>query len=167
MSMAETVTPIHRRAVRVILVRPDRRILLFCGENPADGRRVWVMPGGGIEAGETVHEAAARELYEETGISYAAADLAGPVWTREHAFSWDHQPYEYEEWFVVARLDSQPTLRPFHSTPVEASGTVGIEWASVEELAAWPETVAPRRLASLLPAILDGDLPPEPIRVGT
>src|SRR5690349_17223825 len=35
----------------------------------------WCFPGGGIEAGETPREGAARELAEETGIVVAADSL--------------------------------------------------------------------------------------------
>ena len=159
--------PIRRRAVRVILVRPDERILLICGEDPATGRRVWVMPGGGIEDDETIHEAAARELHEETGIELEASELAGPVWTREHEFSWDSRAYAYEEWFVVARLATNPVVVPFPGTPREADGMVAMEWASATELLDWPDVTAPRRLPELLPAILAGELPSEPIPTGT
>jgi 8-oxo-dGTP pyrophosphatase MutT (NUDIX family) len=159
--------PISRRAVRVILVRPDERILLICGEDPATSRRVWVMPGGGIEDGETIHEAAARELREETGIDVDAGGLAGPVWTREHEFTWDSRAYAYEEWFVVARLSTEPVVVPFPGTPGEAAGMVAMEWASATELLEWPDALAPRRLPELLPAILAGELPAEPIPTGT
>lgn len=54
--------------------RWDRVLLLFCGP---DG--IWVTPGGGVEAGETPAEAAARELWEETGLRVQPPDLLGPV----------------------------------------------------------------------------------------
>lgn len=48
-------------------MRQDDR-LEVCLINPA-GRRVWGLPKGGVEQGETVAEAAVREVAEETGIS--------------------------------------------------------------------------------------------------
>ncbi len=57
--------PRHRATV--ILSR-DNRVLLVRDR----GRPTFALPGGGIEDGELPISAAARELYEETGLEAAA-----------------------------------------------------------------------------------------------
>ncbi len=64
------------KSATVLLLSPDGRILgVSRGEDTTD----WGMPGGWIEPGETPREAAARELWEETGILVDPQDL-NPVY---------------------------------------------------------------------------------------
>lgn len=61
------------------IVRWHGRILLIRHEK--EGREVWLLPGGGVESGETLVEALRRELAEEVGVLGAAGELQveGPV----------------------------------------------------------------------------------------
>jgi len=53
-------------AVGVLLVDGDRVLLVQRARPPSVGR--WTVPGGGVEVGESLEEAALRELREETGL---------------------------------------------------------------------------------------------------
>lgn len=50
-----------------VLVLCDRQLLLVEHETRKYGR-FWILPGGGQEPGETLHQAARREVREETGL---------------------------------------------------------------------------------------------------
>jgi ADP-ribose pyrophosphatase YjhB (NUDIX family) len=52
----------------------DGRVLIVRRAKPP---RLWSLPGGAVEAGETLAEAAAREAREETGIEAAIIGYAG------------------------------------------------------------------------------------------
>lgn len=59
--------------VRVIVKDDEERILMVKQEHPE--RTVWMVPGGGIEEGETAAEAAVREMKEETGLDITVGPM--------------------------------------------------------------------------------------------
>lgn len=58
----------------IAVVIEDGRALLVRRANPPDAG-LWGYPGGKIEYGETVFDAALRELREETGVEAQAQDI--------------------------------------------------------------------------------------------
>ncbi len=69
--------------VAVCLVHDDGRVLLI-QRTKGNFSGLWSLPGGKIEHGEHPHEAAVRELREETGISARFEELAATV--SEHIY---------------------------------------------------------------------------------
>lgn len=60
--------PDHPRlAVSCVVVREGAVLLVQRGREPAAGR--WAFPGGSVEPGERMADAAAREVREETGLA--------------------------------------------------------------------------------------------------
>ena len=51
--------------VSVVLIRGDEILLI---RHRRDARFYWVLPGGGLESGESLTACAAREIQEETGL---------------------------------------------------------------------------------------------------
>jgi len=61
-------------AVGAIVFRRSDILLVKRGSEPNRGR--WSVPGGALEAGETVEAAAVREVLEETGLEVRAIRVA-------------------------------------------------------------------------------------------
>jgi len=155
---------IVRPTARVLLIDRQDRILLMNGRLPgaagqsAGGLGAWFTVGGGVEAGETYAEAAAREIREETGIH--VFELGPVVWIREGVL---HLPEAtlLKECYLVARCDgTEPDRRGW--TALEQDVIDDIRWWTHGELSRTLERVFPPGLADRLPPILAGRFPAEP-----
>ena len=143
---------LERTASRVLVVSPDHRVLLLRVE-PTFRESFWVTPGGGVDDGETLEDAAIRELREEVGRT--DLELGDRVWTRDVRFTW-------QEWDVLQhehtfRVDAPTEFVAVTEHPGEEPIT-GSAWFGVEELHALDETVYPEDLASRVSELL-GDEP--------
>ncbi|MGW6918989.1 NUDIX hydrolase [Kitasatospora sp. NPDC054939] len=153
----------RRRAARVLLFDPQDRLLLFRGEDPAvPGTTWWFTPGGGLEPGEGVHEAAVRELAEETGLR--DVELGPLVAFGTVSFSFQGQRYEQEQWFHLART-ADTVLDHTGMGADEHAQLLAARWWTFEELRETEETVYPSGLAEFMGRLLAEGPPVVPVRL--
>jgi ADP-ribose pyrophosphatase YjhB (NUDIX family) len=115
--------------VGAVVVDGDRLLLIRRGRGPAAGE--WSVPGGRVEAGETVAEAVVRELHEETGLEGVCGDLLGWV---ERIGSDDGDPDDQDaNHFVI--LDFTVTLLDPQATPVAGDDAAEAAWVLLSDVA--------------------------------
>lgn len=72
--MATPITPLLTVDIIIELNGDQQRVLLIERANPPYG---WALPGGFVDIGETVEQAACREAKEETGLNVHLNRLLG------------------------------------------------------------------------------------------
>jgi 8-oxo-dGTP pyrophosphatase MutT (NUDIX family) len=155
-----------RTAARVVLLDDDGRVYLQHASDPMDpfGKPWLELPGGGIHPGETSAEAALRELYEETGIGDVRM---GPcVWTRNTKFRFGGWDFDQDEWIHVAWTSSAGEWKPVALEALEAAAFIDARFWTLDELLTTDIQTWPSRMREHLPALVDGELPDEPLDIG-
>ncbi|MDA8034771.1 MAG: NUDIX hydrolase [Actinomycetota bacterium] len=111
--------------VRVLCLDQDGCLLLMRWRDPVDGHDTWEPPGGQVEAGESLLQAAARELREEAGIDAVLRDRYVVVHRDDR---WKGVPRVRDEAVFFAAV-GDAEVRPDMPTDEEASTLV--EWRFV------------------------------------
>jgi len=136
--MAFLLRPYHRQTrgmtlgTRMAAIRDDKFVMLV-RHGYAPG---WMLPGGGVERGETIYEAAVRELREETGLEAREEPHL-------HGFFLNPQfPGDHVAVFVVRQLamsDFKPSLEirearffPLNALPDETTPGTRRRLAEIE-----------------------------------
>ena len=142
---------VDRRAARVLLLDGEGRLLLFRGHDPdrPEQGSWWFTVGGGLDEGESPRAAAARELYEETGLALQPEALDGPVHRETASFSLAGTSYRQDNEFFVAKIASHDVVT-VGFTDLEEQFVLEHRWWSPAELRATPDTVYPECLPDLL-----------------
>jgi ADP-ribose pyrophosphatase YjhB (NUDIX family) len=112
-----------RVLVTTIVEAGERVLLCKRASAPAAGR--WALPGGFMECGETLEEAAARETFEETGVRLNAREL------RLHALSTLPEISEVYVGFVATLGDLADLACGAECSEVRFFGEAEVPWAEL------------------------------------
>jgi 8-oxo-dGTP pyrophosphatase MutT (NUDIX family) len=155
---------IERQAARVVLISGGCVLLQqgFDPGRPGDGPW-WLTPGGGLDDGESLEDAAVREVFEETGFRLFPEQLGPVIATRVACFEFEGRRYRQTESFFAVNVER---FTPQHHgwNDLEQRALLDHRWWTTEELQVTDETVYPGELATVVQAVLAGTLT-EPIRL--
>lgn len=98
MEPSSSAYPLHPLpAVGAVVFRKGKVLLVLRGQQPSQGQ--WAIPGGSVKIGETLQQAAEREILEETGIVIQAHD---PVYTFDAIVKDDRDRVQYH--YIIVDL---------------------------------------------------------------
>lgn len=140
-AVSETMNPRHYPkspllAACTAIWRGDK--LLLAKRSRAPNPDTWAMPGGVVEVGETLEEAARREVQEETGLI-----LNKIVFNRNHEIIRKDAEGLIEMHYVLAMFVAQS----LSGKAVAGDDAADVGWFRLEELDSLPLTAHTKRFA--------------------
>ena len=121
------------------MFKNHKALMILRGKPPSQG--LWSIPGGSVELGETLQQAAEREVFEETGVIVSAKE---PVYTFDHIEKDENERVRFH--YVIIDL----TADYVSGEPVPGDDALDARWVSLEELDELDELQVSERLRKLL-----------------
>jgi len=112
-----------RAAAGAIVFKENHVLLVLRGQPPAE--KMWAVPGGSVELGETLQQAAEREVYEETGIVIQAGE---PVFTFDSIVRDDSGQIQFH--YVIVDLIADYVS----GEPKAGDDALDARWVSAQEM---------------------------------
>ena len=111
-------------SVNVVVVNHAGAILLIRRTDNGN----WALPGGAVDLGESVAQAAVRETLEESGIECAITGIGGIHSDPRHVVLYTSNGEARQEFSIVL------TARPLSGQPTPSSESSDVRWVPPSEL---------------------------------
>ena len=111
-------------AVNVVVVDHAGAMLLIRRTDNGN----WALPGGAIDLGESLAQAAVRETFEESGIECAITGIVGIYSDPKHVIFYTGNGEARQEFSIVL------TARPLGGQPTPSSESSDVRWVPESEL---------------------------------
>jgi ADP-ribose pyrophosphatase YjhB (NUDIX family) len=134
-------------SVNVVVANGSGEILLIRRSDNGN----WALPGGAIDLGESVAQAAVRETKEETGIDCEITGLVGIYSDPGHIILYTSNGEARQEFSIVL------TARPLGGDPTPSDESAQVRWAAPSDVAGY---TMDRSMRSRISDYLRGDKSP-------
>ncbi|KAB8126643.1 NUDIX domain-containing protein [Gracilibacillus oryzae] len=120
-----------RNSAKAVIIQNDR--LLAIKKEDKDGH-YYILPGGGQDHGENLHQALKRECMEEVNAEVEVGDV---IFIREYIGK-NHEHFEFDstvhqtEYMFLCEINGKSERIGNGSVPDD--GQIGVEWLSIAEL---------------------------------
>jgi len=139
-----------RNSAKAIIVKDEKLLAI---KMQGEGAVFYILPGGGQEHGENLHQTLERECLEEIGTKVEIGELAfiREYIGKNHEFAVRHKGVHAIDFMFLCKVDQET----FDNGSNPDNEQIGVEWLPIKELLQY--NLYPRALRTQLIAYFEGE----------